>query len=147
MKHKHAELIHAWADGAEIQVFYNDTKTWGGVDNPNWHESLEYRIKPEGKKAVMNIIELAEQAGLAYKTPNGKYWIDAGYPDVHLERFADLVAAAEREACAEHYLGIMRDAVEQAALREREACAKVCEDLFLSDGEWCAKSIRARGEA
>ncbi len=42
----------------------------------------------------MNIIELAEQAGLAYKTPNGKYWIDAGYPDIHLERFAELVAAA-----------------------------------------------------
>jgi hypothetical protein len=60
----------------------------------------------------------------------------------------DLQAAvqAEREACAEHYLAIMRDAVEQAALREREACAKVCDDLFLSDGEWCAKSIRARGE-
>jgi hypothetical protein len=48
----------------------------------------------------MNLKELAEQAGLAYKTPNGKYWIDAGHPDIHLERFAELVAAAEREECA-----------------------------------------------
>jgi hypothetical protein len=29
---------------------------------------------------------------------------------------------------------------------EREACAKVCEDHFSSDGEWCAKAIRARVE-
>jgi hypothetical protein len=47
MKHKHAELIKAWADGAEIQVFYNDIMTWGGVDKPDWHESLSYRIKPK----------------------------------------------------------------------------------------------------
>jgi hypothetical protein len=33
-----------------------------------------------------------------------------------------------------------------AVLKEREACAKLCEDLFLSDGEWCAKSIRGRTE-
>ena len=36
--------------------------------------------------------------------------------------------------------------LQAAVLAEREACAKVCDDLFLSDGEWCAKSIRARGE-
>lgn len=40
----------------------------------------------------MNIKELAEQVGLAYKTADGHYWIDAGYVDVHLERFAELVA-------------------------------------------------------
>jgi DNA-binding GntR family transcriptional regulator len=40
-----------------------------------------------------------------------------------LERFAALVAAAEREACA-----------------------KVCEDHFSSDGDWCAAAIRARGQ-
>lgn len=105
----------------------------------------------------MNIIELAEQAGLAYKTPNGKYWIDAGYPDIHLERFADLVAAAEREACAKHYLDIMRDAVEQAVAKEREACIKLLDD-FSKTGmvpvkdTWRmgliagANALRARGE-
>lgn len=72
----------------------------------------------------MNIKELAEQAGLAYKTPNGKYWIDAGYPDIHLERFAELVAAAEREECA-----------------------KLCEEYFTpSLGKEIATAIRARGE-
>lgn len=30
------------------------------------------------------------------------------------------------------------------AEHEREACAELCEDLFLSDGNWCAKAIRSR---
>jgi hypothetical protein len=29
---------------------------------------------------------------------------------------------------------------------EREACANLCEEHFMSDGIWCAKRIRARGE-
>jgi len=35
---------------------------------------------------------------------------------------------------------------EQGRTDEREACAKLCEDLFNSDGDWCAKSIRGRTE-
>ena len=70
----------------------------------------------------MNIKELAEQAELAYKTPNGKYWIDAGYPDIHLERFAELVAAAERESCA-----------------------KLCDEQWgFEIAKFCAKLIRGR---
>ena len=52
MKRKHADLIHAWADGAEIQVKDNDK--WLEVTNgPSWDESREYRIKPEEKKPVV----------------------------------------------------------------------------------------------
>jgi len=47
----------------------------------------------------------------------------------------------------------MRDAVEQAVLKEREACAKLCEDMdnqqtnqCFYDPLDCASSIRARGE-
>ena len=46
------------------------------------------------------IKELAEQTGLAYRLSNGKYWIDAGEVDIHLERFAELIRQDEREACA-----------------------------------------------
>ena len=42
----------------------------------------------------------------------------------YLERFAALVAAAEREACA-----------------------KVCEEPGWNAADWCAKAIRARGRA
>ena len=63
-----------------------------------------------------------------------------------LERFAALVAAAERKACAEHYLKIMRDAV----AKETEACAQVCENLsdeFHAHAMDCAATIRARANA
>ena len=74
------------------------------------------------------IKELAEQAGLAYKMSNGKYWIDAGELDIHLEHFAELVRQDEREACA-----------------------KLCESIDAEyEGEdvlatWCAEEIRAMG--
>ena len=94
----------------------------------------------------MNIKELAEQAGVIFDTdPTYTY---GASPKV-LKRFAELVAAAEREACAKHYLAIMRDAVEQAALREREACAKLCEErerANLYGVKECAAAIRARGD-
>lgn len=52
MKHKHAELIKAWADGAVIQtkdcndVWYDCHPKW------EWNDS-EYRIKPEPKPDVV----------------------------------------------------------------------------------------------
>jgi len=54
--HKHAELIKAWADGAEIQVRdltnYSDPKdcTWkdfSEFDDVVWYSGWEYRIKPK----------------------------------------------------------------------------------------------------
>lgn len=43
--HVHAELIKAWADGAEIQLF--DKGTWVDTKDPYWCAPLKYRIKPE----------------------------------------------------------------------------------------------------
>lgn len=118
-----------------------------------------------------DLIQMADLVGYdvdddddVYAPASGRYGLDP-----RLEHFAQLVAgytlryecpkqstdksindavqkaiAIEQEACAKHYLEIMRNAVDKAILREREECAKLCEDLFLSDGEWCAKSIRAR---
>ena len=45
--HKHAELIKAWADGAEIQI-KNTSGDWVDAD-PVWSEHYEYRIKPAEK--------------------------------------------------------------------------------------------------
>lgn len=52
MKHKHAELIHAWAEGAEIQCSLS-VGSWVDDKMPSWTESFEYRIKPEEKKPVV----------------------------------------------------------------------------------------------
>lgn len=58
--HKHAELIKAWADGAQIEYEapYSDfdarmrtgkTK-WCPIDHPTWCLTKRYRIKPEPPK-------------------------------------------------------------------------------------------------
>lgn len=45
-RHKHADLIHAWADGAEIQVKYLDG-SWVDELYPCFYPNNEYRIKPK----------------------------------------------------------------------------------------------------
>lgn len=46
-RHKHADLIHAWAEGAEIQ-FLNSQDKWVDVQGyPAWIEDGQYRIKPK----------------------------------------------------------------------------------------------------
>ena len=61
MKHKHADLIHAWADGQQIQYrqrFYgadvSEYTEWADDSYPDWDdEEFEFRIKPEEKKPVV----------------------------------------------------------------------------------------------
>ena len=81
-----------------------------------------------------DIVRMAREiAGVTY--PDGTTGLKIGMSEEHLERFANLVAAAEREACA-----------------------KVCDDLpvppYVSDNDahiWdltcvdCAAAIRERG--
>ena len=51
-KHKHADLIHAWADGAKIQYSFGED-VWHDTNRPEWRIDIEYRIKPEEKKPVV----------------------------------------------------------------------------------------------
>ena len=48
MRHKHADLIHAWAEGAKIQS-RADGGIWEDRDYPSWSPDWKYRIKPEPK--------------------------------------------------------------------------------------------------
>ena len=45
--HKHAELIKAWADGAEIESKLPYEDTWTNCPQPIWSVATEYRIKPK----------------------------------------------------------------------------------------------------
>lgn len=45
--HKHAELIKAWADGAEIEVKHPANGSWFDAKPPCWDTDYEYRIKPQ----------------------------------------------------------------------------------------------------
>ena len=46
--HKHAEVIHAWADGAEVQMKW-ESAGWQDSTDPVWYPEWEYRIKPAEK--------------------------------------------------------------------------------------------------
>lgn len=52
MKHKHAELIHAWAEGAEIQFKAEINEEWQDTPRPQWHYDFQYRIKPAPKPDI-----------------------------------------------------------------------------------------------
>lgn len=109
-----------------------------------------------------DVIRMARDAGMESLS-----LIDVGY----LERFAELVAAAERRkhqadieawkaqaAMAEKWraLALAKDPMQpgkvvqeiqrEAAAYEREACAQLCEQSDRYQGSYFAKKIRERGE-
>lgn len=66
--HKHAELIKAWADGAEIEfrksfhvagpgggTCFTD---WKSKLHDSWQEHIQYRIKPKPKPDVVYYFEV-----------------------------------------------------------------------------------------
>lgn len=53
MKRKHAELIHAWADGAGIEVL--TAEGWITTRVPAWDENSKYRLKPKEPEWYENI--------------------------------------------------------------------------------------------
>lgn len=55
--HKHAELIKAWADGAEVEMW--DGESWLPRESPYWNEAIVYRIKPEPKPDVVRYMAIS----------------------------------------------------------------------------------------
>ena len=114
-----------------------------------------------GAMTRANILRMAREAGFAG-------WLaETPFVTTCFEHFAALVAAAERERmksegwrqCAKgqrttQYCGLLEDSVKA----EREACAKLCEEIAKdndaegADIDWvtgnmeCADYIRARGQ-
>ena len=68
MKHKHADLIHAWADGAQIQ-WKNRNGQWEDMGEPLWNENHEYRIKPEPKPDIVMYFEVRKPYGEILPNP------------------------------------------------------------------------------
>lgn len=54
-KHIHAELIKAWADGAEIECLQEPAEdgVWEVILSPSWHPNAKYRIKPTPKPNIV----------------------------------------------------------------------------------------------
>ena len=53
MKHIHADLIHAWANGAEIEIRRSKNTPWDRCETPKWYFDFEYRIK---QKPVPDVV-------------------------------------------------------------------------------------------
>ena len=49
-RHKHADVIIAWANGAEIECRGQPSRGWITATNPNWNAEYEYRVKQPAKK-------------------------------------------------------------------------------------------------
>jgi hypothetical protein len=101
-----------------------------------------------------DITRMAREAGL---TVCRDEWVFGAM----LERFAALVAAAEREAMMQlftdpenqptQYGTVTVDYMQREIATEREVCAKVCDDWYEKRGLYgvdkLAAAIRARGQA
>lgn len=67
MKHKHRDLIIAWANGAEIQVYFELKNIWLDVKSPSWDIDEEYRIKPMSAPNFVELTSLYQPDGYEWK--------------------------------------------------------------------------------
>lgn len=95
MRHKHADVIHAWAEGEKIQ--YRDPANFGSswIDYnipPGWWEEKEYRIKPKTQIIkYRNYINLQGKIGVAVQgTPipeeRNIAWLSDDWLEVEVEK-------------------------------------------------------------
>jgi len=100
------------------------------------------------------IKELAVQAGMEVDLVTGGFdvWFSDGYYIDVIERFAELVRQNLYQVIGKSVIEQINSAVQM----EREACAKLCEEVgnkakdndgYTMGGYACAKAIRARGKA
>lgn len=67
--HKHADLIKAWADGAEIQYLHAGSSEWETITHLNWSGDGDYRIKPEPKPDYVEKCSLHMNLSWRYGQP------------------------------------------------------------------------------
>ena len=46
-RHRHADVIHAWAEGEAIEYKNLPDGKWYEIKYPHWDDETEYRIKPK----------------------------------------------------------------------------------------------------
>ena len=79
-RHKHADLIIAWANGAQIEFLHGIA--WIEVAHPLWNVDTEYRIKPEPKPDVVvySHIQKRSKWGAEINISCDKNWNEDGTP-------------------------------------------------------------------
>jgi hypothetical protein len=74
MKHKHYDVIVAWANGAQIEVM-EPNGNWTPIPTPQWYEHNQYRVAPEPKPdfctyATITFGNIGNQSTMRYGTDN-----------------------------------------------------------------------------
>ena len=64
MKHKHYDMIVAWAEGEQIQ-FESKLGEWRDIAYPVWDNEVKYRVKPEPKPDVVRERCVAAWTGIS----------------------------------------------------------------------------------
>ena len=106
---------------------------------------------------MKTVIEMAREAW-AHPSHNPELYDIWNISDKSLERFAALVRAdALVKPCCQDFVKCQQVCMPRAAALEREACAKVCDDMAVDWQKYvttpsgtiaaCAAAIRARGQA
>tara|TARA_R110000868_G_scaffold98434_1_gene270877 strand:+ start:161 stop:436 length:276 start_codon:yes stop_codon:yes gene_type:complete len=66
MKHKHYDMIVAWAEGRTIQNFNDRRMCWEDITgDPYWVSHFQYRVKPEPKPDIVQERCIASWTGIS----------------------------------------------------------------------------------
>jgi len=86
-RHKHADVIHAWAEGEEIETKTNGN--WILCHLPSWYDDNEYRIKPK----------IVKREGWVNVYKAGPIWAAALSHAFYTKKEADQDTVCDRVAC------------------------------------------------
>lgn len=80
-KHKYAEVIKAWADGAQIDFYHDVLKRWLPSATPTWHAEERYRVRPQIARPYAEVIKAwADGAEIQVQDFPSRKWVPAGAP-------------------------------------------------------------------
>lgn len=102
--HKHAEVIKAWADGAEIEYRPRGSDAdaaWEAVSAPAFDDDLEFRLKPK-RDWRDDLLDAIEQGHTVNLVIDGK--------SLRRTHAMDVLPTVGREAARKKFAGMWREA-------------------------------------
>lgn len=77
---KNKKLIEAWGNGDEIEVYNDRYGEWQLLKEPNWHDDLEYRVKPKPQFEEGDVVEVVGLLDGSYhpEIKNGDKFVVSG---------------------------------------------------------------------
>ena len=63
---KHADVIKAWADGAEVEyrAITKEPQKWSTSSLPTWSSQMEYRVKPKVVRYRLYLVNRFDGSGI-----------------------------------------------------------------------------------